>query len=173
MPLGGICAKLHGWQKYTRQCTWRAAHLPAPVGLAWTPAQPQLSALFLLCPSRSKAFQPLVDAGFLEIVYGGGPVGKYLCNHPDIASGGWGQGDERGIGLGRRRHGEAVVRRGCTMACCMNACLPATLPSNCSPLGPAAVHLTGSAATHDAIVWQGKPKQGEPPYQKPVGAELG
>ena len=59
------------------------------------------------------------------------------------------------------------------VACCLPACLPATLPSNCSPLAPAAVHLTGSAATHDAIVWQGKPKQGEPPYQKPVGAELG
>lgn len=74
-----------------------------------------------LGPHVRKAFQPLVDAGYVEVVFGGGPVGKYLCNHPDIAS----------------------------------------------------VHLTGSAATHDAIVWQGKPKQGEPPYKKPVGAELG
>jgi hypothetical protein len=37
----------------------------------------------------------------------------------------------------------------------------------------AAVHLTGSAATYDAIVWQGRPKRGEPPLRKPVGAELG
>jgi hypothetical protein len=35
------------------------------------------------------------------------------------------------------------------------------------------VHLTGSAATYDAIVWQGKPKRGNPPLNKPVGAELG
>lgn len=38
-------------------------------------------------PTCSKAFQPLVDAGYVEVVYGGGPVGKYLCHHTDIASG--------------------------------------------------------------------------------------
>lgn len=74
-----------------------------------------------LGPYIRRALKPLVDAGYVEVVYGGGPVGKYLCNHPDIAS----------------------------------------------------VHLTGSAATHDAIVWQGKPKHGKPPFTKPVGAELG
>lgn len=72
-------------------------------------------------PERRRAFQPLVDAGFLEVVYGGGPVGKHLCNHPGVAS----------------------------------------------------VHLTGSAATYDAIVWQGRAKQGGPPFDKAVGAELG
>ncbi len=35
------------------------------------------------------------------------------------------------------------------------------------------VHLTGSASTYDAIVWQGHPKRGEPPFNKSVGAELG
>ena len=37
----------------------------------------------------------------------------------------------------------------------------------------ASIHLTGSAATYDAIVWQGQPKEGEPPCRKEVGAELG
>jgi acyl-CoA reductase-like NAD-dependent aldehyde dehydrogenase len=38
-----------------------------------------------------------------------------------------------------------------------------------------AVHLTGSEATYNAIVWQGKqPKKGvQPPFTKPVDAELG
>lgn len=74
-----------------------------------------------------RAFQPLVDAGFLEVVYGGGDVGALLCNSPDVAS----------------------------------------------------IHLTGSAATYDAIVWQGKDKAKEAAGHpegllgKPVGAELG
>ncbi|KAL4447993.1 hypothetical protein ABPG75_005212 [Micractinium tetrahymenae] len=68
-----------------------------------------------------RAFGPLVDAGFLEFVYGGGPVGACLCSHQGVTS----------------------------------------------------VHLTGSAATYDAIVWQGRPKRGAPPFKKPVGAELG
>ena len=59
-----------------------------------------------------RAFQPLVDAGFVEIVYGGGDVGKFLCQHPTVAS----------------------------------------------------VHLTGSAATFDAIVWgDNKAKVGDLP----------
>lgn len=59
-------------------------------------------------PYIARAFAPLVDAGFLAIVYGGGDVGKFLCGHPDVGS----------------------------------------------------IHLTGSAATYDAIVWQGQPKVG-------------
>ena len=43
----------------------------------------------------------------------------------------------------------------------------------CSHAGIASVHLTGSAATYNAIVWQGRPKHGDPPFAKPVGAELG
>ena len=43
----------------------------------------------------------MVDAGFMEIVYGGVEQGGYLCRHPTVA----------------------------------------------------AIHLTGSAATYDAIVW--------------------
>ncbi|KAL4444976.1 hypothetical protein ABPG77_004026 [Micractinium sp. CCAP 211/92] len=74
-----------------------------------------------LGPFLRRAFQPLVDAGYLEFAYGAGQVGAYLCNHSVVSS----------------------------------------------------VHLTGSAATYDAIVWQGRPKQGDPPFAKPVGAELG
>jgi hypothetical protein len=33
--------------------------------------------------------------------------------------------------------------------------------------------ITGSNQTHDAIVWQGKPKVGTPPMAKPVDSELG
>ena len=36
---------------------------------------------------RRRAFQPLVAAGYLEVVYGGGAVGQYLCRHDGIASG--------------------------------------------------------------------------------------
>ena len=35
------------------------------------------------------------------------------------------------------------------------------------------MHITGSDATHDAIVWQGQPKRGTAPYTKPVTSELG
>lgn len=35
------------------------------------------------------------------------------------------------------------------------------------------VHITGSDKTYDAIVWQGKPKSGEPALKKPITAELG
>lgn len=31
-----------------------------------------------------QAFQSLIAAGFLQIVYGGAEVGQYLCHHPDI-----------------------------------------------------------------------------------------
>ena len=43
----------------------------------------------------------------------------------------------------------------------------------CAHPAAAAVHLTGSAATHDAIVWQGRPKEAEPPLATPCSAELG
>ncbi len=32
----------------------------------------------------AQAFEPLITAGFLEIVYGGADVGEYLCQHPQI-----------------------------------------------------------------------------------------
>ena len=35
------------------------------------------------------------------------------------------------------------------------------------------IHMTGSGRTYDAIKWQGKPKVGEPPFKKHIGAELG
>ena len=35
------------------------------------------------------------------------------------------------------------------------------------------VHITGSGATFDAIVWQGRAKQGTPPFQKAIAGELG
>jgi acyl-CoA reductase-like NAD-dependent aldehyde dehydrogenase len=74
-------------------------------------------------PYLRRAFQPLVDNGFLEFIYGGEKEGSLLCNHPQVS----------------------------------------------------AVHLTGSEATYNAIMWQGQePKKGvEPPFTKPVDAELG
>jgi acyl-CoA reductase-like NAD-dependent aldehyde dehydrogenase len=37
-----------------------------------------------LGPFYEEALRPLVDAGYLRIVYGGGEVGAYLTNHPGI-----------------------------------------------------------------------------------------
>ena len=51
-----------------------------------------------------------MEAGFLEIVYGAGEEGAYLCSHPLVS----------------------------------------------------AVHLTGSAATYDSIVWGKQPKVRHP-----------
>jgi acyl-CoA reductase-like NAD-dependent aldehyde dehydrogenase len=31
-----------------------------------------------------RAFEPLIQAGFMQIVYGGAEVGEYLCQHPQI-----------------------------------------------------------------------------------------
>ena len=59
------------------------------------------SLLKLACWLHRQAFAPLVDAGFMEIVYGGPTEGEMLCTHPLVSS----------------------------------------------------IHLTGSAATYDAIVW--------------------
>lgn len=38
-----------------------------------------------LGPLFERAFKPLIDAGYLAVVYGGGDVGSYLCYHPDVA----------------------------------------------------------------------------------------
>jgi hypothetical protein len=35
-------------------------------------------------PFIEKAFKPLIDRGFLRVVYGGGDVGEYLCAHRSI-----------------------------------------------------------------------------------------
>jgi len=35
-------------------------------------------------PHLEKAFAPLIDAGYLGVVYGGGEVGAHLANHPKI-----------------------------------------------------------------------------------------
>ncbi|BDA42382.1 hypothetical protein COCOBI_03-2690 [Coccomyxa sp. Obi] len=67
------------------------------------------------------AYAPLVQAGYVEIVYGGAKEGAFLTNHPIVKS----------------------------------------------------IHLTGSSATYDAVVWGGQKKVGEPPLKKEVGAELG
>jgi acyl-CoA reductase-like NAD-dependent aldehyde dehydrogenase len=32
----------------------------------------------------AQAFEPLIQAGFLQIVYGGADVGEYLCQHPQV-----------------------------------------------------------------------------------------
>jgi hypothetical protein len=37
-----------------------------------------------LGPFLERALRPLLDRGYLAIVYGGGDVGAYLCNHPSI-----------------------------------------------------------------------------------------
>ncbi len=39
-----------------------------------------------LGPFFEEAFRALIDAGFLQILYGGGPEGSYLCNHPAVDS---------------------------------------------------------------------------------------
>ena len=73
------------------------------------------------------ALAPLIEAGLLEIVQGGGAVGSYLAHHADISH----------------------------------------------------VHITGSSATHDVVVWgPGKPgrdrrKANTPLLQKPITSELG
>ena len=54
-------------------------------------------------PHIERAFEPLIDAGFLRVVYGAVEVGEHLCEHPEVDS----------------------------------------------------IHVTGSDATHDAIVWGG------------------
>jgi aldehyde dehydrogenase (NAD(P)+) len=38
-----------------------------------------------LGPILERAFKPLIDRGYLAIVYGGGEVGSYLCYHRDVA----------------------------------------------------------------------------------------
>lgn len=80
-----------------------------------------------LGPVIEDALRPLVDEGFLEIVYGGIEVGKHLTDHEQVDS----------------------------------------------------IHITGSAAAHDAIVW-GPGEEGErnkaagtPRLTKPVTSELG
>lgn len=35
-------------------------------------------------PMLERGLKPLLDKGYLRIVYGGGDVGAYLCQHPDI-----------------------------------------------------------------------------------------
>jgi len=75
----------------------------------------------------SRALAPLIDAGAVRIVTGGGDVGGYLVHHPQVAH----------------------------------------------------VHMTGSALTHDAIVFGTGPqgaerkKTGTPLLDKPVSSELG
>ena len=79
-------------------------------------------------PFVERGLAPLVDAGFLRVVYGDADVGRYLVGHPGID----------------------------------------------------AVHLTGSARTHDALVW-GPPgpeqdrrrAEGDPVLQVPITSELG
>jgi hypothetical protein len=70
---------------------------------------------------------PLIDAGLLEIVQGGGEVGSYLAHHAGISH----------------------------------------------------VHITGSAATHDVVVWgagqagRDRKQAGTPLLKKPITSELG
>jgi acyl-CoA reductase-like NAD-dependent aldehyde dehydrogenase len=81
-----------------------------------------------LGPFLERAFAPLIERGFMRIVYGGADVGAYLSEHPGIAD----------------------------------------------------IHITGSTATHDRIVW-GPPgperdrrkAANDPLLQKPITSELG
>lgn len=79
-------------------------------------------------PHIERAFAPLIERGFLRVVYGGVAVGKHLCEHPDVDS----------------------------------------------------IHVTGSDATHDAIVWGSDPDErarrkasGERLNTRPFTSELG
>jgi hypothetical protein len=73
------------------------------------------------------ALAPLIEAGFLEIVQGGGEVGSYLAHHEGISH----------------------------------------------------VHITGSAATHDVVVWgsgqagRDRRQANTPLLKKPITSELG
>ncbi|MDB4966307.1 MAG: Aldehyde dehydrogenase [Myxococcales bacterium] len=78
-------------------------------------------------PFLEEAFAPLVAAGFVRVVYGGGDVGAWLCEHPLVEE----------------------------------------------------IHVTGSARTHDAIVFGSGPagearrKKDEPKNRRRVTSELG
>lgn len=79
-------------------------------------------------PHIERVFRPLIDAGFLRVVYGGIEVGKHLCEHPQVDS----------------------------------------------------IHVTGSDATHDAIVWGTDPQErarrkqsGDRLNTRPFTSELG
>jgi aldehyde dehydrogenase (NAD(P)+) len=78
-------------------------------------------------PAYRVALAPLIEAGLLEIVQGGGEVGSYLAHHDGISH----------------------------------------------------VHITGSAATHDVVVWgpglEGRDRRqaGTPLLKKPITSELG
>ena len=78
-------------------------------------------------PAYRTALAPLIEAGLLEIVEGGGEVGSYLAHHDGISH----------------------------------------------------VHITGSAATHDVVVWgpgqEGRDRKqaGTPLLKKPITSELG
>jgi acyl-CoA reductase-like NAD-dependent aldehyde dehydrogenase len=80
-----------------------------------------------MLPVYAAAFAPLIRAGVLRIVTGGGEVGSYLAHHPGVSH----------------------------------------------------VHITGSAATHDAVVFgpgeEGKRRKaaGTPVLAKPITSELG
>ena len=80
-----------------------------------------------LGPVFAKVLEPLIELGFMDIVYGGAEVGSYLCHHPGIND----------------------------------------------------IHITGSAETHDAIVWGQKSdrkkriEKNEPLVLKPITSELG
>lgn len=80
-----------------------------------------------LGPVLAEALSPLVEGGFLEIVYGGIEQGKFLTDHPEVTS----------------------------------------------------IHITGSAAAHDAIIWgpgeQGAANKeaGTPRLDKHITSELG
>lgn len=81
-----------------------------------------------LGPFLDRAFAPLIERGFLRIVYGGADVGAYLAEHPGIAD----------------------------------------------------IHITGSTATHDRIVWgppgperERRKAANDPLLKKPITSELG
>lgn len=89
--------------------------------LKMNPVNEYLGAVF------EKIFSPLIDDGFVQIVYGGADVGGYLTSHPDVDT----------------------------------------------------VHVTGSADTHDAIVFgpgedgAARKERREPILEKPISSELG
>jgi hypothetical protein len=78
-------------------------------------------------PAYRAALAPLIEAGLLEIVQGGGEVGSYLAHHEGISH----------------------------------------------------VHITGSAATHDVVVWgpgqdgRDRKQANTPLLKKPITSELG
>ena len=137
-----------------------------------------------------RAYQPLVDAGYLEIVYGGGDVGKHLCNHPQArraAPAGSGAARSARSSWPGRTVGEACAARwpaggisaphrvcGYVRCDCVAGQAKGLLPTvPCSPARPASPRAHAAVLLQTDLSPPCAPSQaGTPPFTKPVYAEV-